>query len=50
LRNQLAHAYWEVAGIPFPLDMKEMKSAFEKFAEALRAFITAERGIITNIY
>lgn len=44
LRNQLAHAYWEVAGISFPLNMKEMKGAFEKFADALRAFIPTERG------
>lgn len=43
LRNQLAHAYWEVAEISFPLDMKEMKGAFEKFADALRAFIASER-------
>lgn len=44
LRNKLAHAYWEVARVSFPLDMKEMKGAFEKFAGELRVFIASERG------
>lgn len=43
LRNQLAHAYWEVARIPFPFKMGEMKEALGKFADALRVFIASER-------
>ncbi|HID64063.1 MAG TPA: nucleotidyltransferase domain-containing protein [Anaerolineae bacterium] len=43
LRNKLAHAYWEITKVPFPLDMKEMREAFERLAGKVRGFIASER-------